>query len=72
MKTIYKIKELLLLPVNFLSNLIYRSKANRINEEIIAMLMITIKSDVDALRFCDIMENLIDSNSDIEILRNGT
>ena len=46
-----------------------------INDAIVGFLMIvTIKSDVQALQFCDIMDNLVDnksSESHIEILRNG-
>ena len=46
-----------------------------INDAIIAFLMVvTIKRDVQALQFCDIMDNLVDSKSSrlhIEILRKG-
>ena len=46
--------------------------ADLINEKIIVLLMLRIKADIDALEFCDIMEQLIDTkSSDIEIIRNG-
>ena len=73
MKNINKIKPLL--KSEFLSNLTNLPTAELINEKIIVLLIITIiKADIDALRFCDIMENLVDSESstrDVEILRNG-
>ena len=73
MNTINKIKQLLRLSDDALSNLTNLPTADLINENIIVLLMTTIKSDIDALQFCDIMENLMDnkSSTDIEILRNG-
>lgn len=37
--------------------------SDMINENIIMNLMIAIKSDVDALQFCNVMENLVDNRS---------
>ena len=73
MKTINKIKQLLRLSDDVLSNLTNLPTAALINENIIVLLMSGIQSDVDALQFCDIVENLIDSisSTDIELLRNG-
>ena len=72
MITIYKIKEALKPSDEFLSNLTDPPIAHLINEKIILSLMVAIKSDMGALEFCDIMEQLIDTrSSDIEIIRNG-
>ena len=73
MKTINKLKQLLRLPDDVLSNLTNLPTADLINEKIIAILITAIKSDIGALQFCDIVENLIDrkSSTDIELLRNG-
>ena len=73
MNTINKIKQLLRLSDDVLSNLTNLPTADLINENIIVLLMTAIKSDIDALQFCDIMESLMDnkSSTDIEILRNG-
>ena len=73
MNTVNKIKQLLRLSDDVLSNLTNLPTADLINENIIVLLMTGIKSDIDALQFCDIMESLMDSKSstDIEILRNG-
>ena len=74
MKTIDKLK-LLGFPneeVNYFTNL---TTADLFNDRIVAYLMIvTIKSDVQALEFCTVMDNLVDSESaktHIELLRNG-
>ena len=73
MNTINKIKQLLRLSDDVLSNLTNLPTADLINENIIVLLMTGIKSDIDTLQFCDVMESLMDSKSstDIEILRNG-
>ena len=73
MNTVNKIKQLLRLSDDVLSNLTNLPTADLINENIIVLLMTGIKSDIDALQFCDIMESLMDrkSSTDIEILRNG-
>ena len=73
MKTINKIKQLLRLSDDVLSNLTNLPTADLINENIVVFLMKGIKSDIDSLQFCDVMENLIDSrfSTDIELLRNG-
>ena len=56
----------------YLSNLTDPPIADLINEKIIVTLMISIQSDIGALVFCDIMEQLIDTkSSEIEIIRNG-
>ena len=74
MKTIDTLK-LLRFPseeVNYFTNL---TTADLINDRIVAYLMIeTVKSDVQALKFCAVMDNLVDSESakaHIELLRNG-
>ena len=73
MKTINKIKQLLRLSDDVLSDLTNLPTADLINEKIIVLLMTVIQSDIDALQICDVMENLIDSKSStiIELLRNG-
>ena len=74
MKTINKLKQLLRLSDDVLSNLTDLPTADLINENIIVLLMtVIIQSDIDALQICDVMENLIDSKSStiIELLRNG-
>ena len=73
MKTVNKINQLLRLSDDVLSNLTNLPTADLVNESIIVFLMTEIKSDVDALQFCDVVENLIDtiSSIDIELLRNG-
>ena len=75
MMTLNKLKQLLRLSDDFLTNKPYIPSADFINEAIISFLMnAIIKSDMDALQFCDAMENIVDSTSSkahIEILRNG-
>ena len=71
--TINKIKGILMPSDEFLSGLIDPPIADLINEKIIVSLMLAIQTDIGALVFCDIMEQLIDTkSSDIEIIRNGT
>ena len=70
MKTINRLKELVRTSHD-LSNLTNLPMADLINEKIIASLMTAMQSDIHALQFCDIVENLVDSKTDIEILRNG-
>ena len=73
MKTINKIKQLLRLSDDVLSRFINLSSVDLINETIIVYLMMLIQSDMDALQFCDVVENLIDniSSTIIKLLRNG-
>ena len=73
MKTINKIKQLLRLSDDVLSNLTNLPTADLINENNVVFLMKGNKSDIDSLQFCDVMENLIDSrfSTEIELLRNG-
>ena len=73
MKTINKIKQLLRLSDDVLSNLTNLPTADLINEKIIVFLMTCIKLDKGALEFCDVMEILIDdiSSTDTELLRKG-
>ena len=75
MMTLNKLKQLLRLPDDVLSELTNLPTVNVIDEAIILLLMsVIIKSDMDALQFCDVMENIVDSKSSkahIEILRNG-
>ena len=74
MKTISKLR-LLGLPDNVLSNFTNLPTTECINDAIVvAAMIVTIKSDVQALQFCDIMDKLVDSKSSescIEILRKG-
>ena len=73
MRTINKLR-LLGIPKEVLSQFTNLPTTDLINDAIIGCLMITIKSDVQALQFCDDMDKLIDSESSkthIEILRNG-
>ena len=74
MMTVNKLKQIVILPDAFLSYLTNLSTVNAINETITALLMTAIKSDMGALQFCDIMENIVDSRSSkaqVELLRNG-
>ena len=73
MRTISKLQRLPQTCID-LSNLTDLPTVDLINEKLVGFLMTVIQSDMDALQFCDIMENLVDCNSsttDIEILRNG-
>ena len=76
MKTIDKVKNLVTARTSDdqLSKMTSLPTPDLINENIIMNLMIAIRSDVNALRFCDVMENLVDNRSaavHIEMLRNG-
>ena len=75
MMTLNKLKQLLRLPDDVLSKLSNLPSVNDINEAIIGLLMtVIIKTGMDALQFCDAMENIVDiksSKAHIEILRNG-
>ena len=74
MITLNKLKQILTLSDDVLSELTNLPTVNDINNAIIGLLMtVIIKSNMDALQFCDVMENIVDSKSKahIEILRNG-
>ena len=74
MMTLNKLKQLVTLPDDVISELTYLPTVNDINEAIIGLVMMAIKSDMEALHFCDVMEDIVDSKSSkahIEILRNG-
>ena len=74
MMTLNKLKQLVKLSDDFLSKLTDQPTVDLINQKIIASLVISIKSDTDALQLCDIMENIVDnksSKSHVELLRNG-
>ena len=75
MMTLNKLKQLVRLPDDVLSELTNLPTVNDINEAITGLVMTAIiKSHMDALQFCDVMENIADSKSSkacIEILRNG-
>ena len=75
MMTLNKLKQLLRLSDDFLSELTNLPTVNDINEAIIGLLMTSIiKSDMDALQFCDFLEKIFDSKSSKrqnETLRNG-
>ena len=75
MMTLNKLKQLVRLSDDVLIELTNLPTVNDINEAIIGLLMTAIiKSDMDAIQFCDNMENIVDSKSSkahIEILRNG-
>ena len=74
MMTINRLKQLLRRQDDALSKLTKLPTGYDINEAIVSLIMMTIKSDMDALKFCDVMEKLVDSKSSkahIEILRNG-
>ena len=73
MKTINKLKELVKTSGD-LSNFANLPTANLINERIIGLLMTGIRSDIEALHFCDVIQSLVDSESstaDVESFRNG-
>ena len=74
MKTIAKIQQLLGTSDEVLSELIEQPTAALINQKIIGSLMLGISSERNAVQFCDVMENLVESISStthIEIFRNG-
>ena len=75
MKTVVKLQELRVVGPSSdkLSYLINLPTVDLINENILANLIILIKADTQAIKFCDIMEYLVDASSQvhIEILRNG-
>ena len=74
MMTLNKLKQTVTLSDNFLRKLISLPTVNAINEAITGLLMTAIKSDMGALQFCDIMENIVDNKSSktqVELLRNG-
>lgn len=72
MKTIEKLKQLVKLQDDIVIYLMNLPSADHVNEAVVASLVTGIKSDVDALRYCDLMENLVDNQSsktDIDLLR---
>lgn len=72
-QTIFKMKQLLRGHDDVLNKLTDLPTVDLINEKIIEILMLLIKSDTDAINFCDVMENLVNSESStatIEALRN--
>ena len=74
MNTVTKMKNLMTLPDGIINYFNELPTINLINEKIIGFLMSRIKSDVDAVEFCDIVEKLVNSKSstaDIEVFRNG-
>ena len=74
MQNINKMKQLLNPSDKLVSSLMTMSSADVANEALIGILMQRIKSDEEALEFCDIMESLVDkwqSKRTIESLRNG-
>ena len=74
LKTIEKLRQFGC-PDHKLRALVTLPTTDHINENIVGALMVdTIKSDVGALRFCDDMDNLVDSASSkryIKEFRNG-
>ena len=74
-KTINKLNQLLSLSDNCQNHLASLPSADVANQEIITFLISVLRSDTDALSFCDIVEQLVDekpSKNVIESLRNGT
>ena len=70
-KTLSKINEGQEIPEYMLNLLAALPNADLINKVIITVIMtMTIKSDVDALKFCDILENLVDTQSSLVHIRN--
>jgi len=73
-KTVDKLKQLKLGPVNFLDQLRVLPSTEIINVTIMSCVLSTIKEDGDVFVFCDVMERLCDeftSKSLIVALRNG-
>ena len=75
MKTVNKLRQMGI-PDDLLSQLTDNiPTTDLLNDAFVGCLMVwIIKSDVQALEFCDIMDNLIDresSKTPIEMLRNG-
>ena len=73
-KTINKIKEIMNPGDKILFDLMRLSTVELTNEAIIGLLIRGIKTDVDTLNFCDVMEVLVDNEQlkvFIESLRNG-
>ena len=75
MKTFNKLNKLFGPSDDLLNPLTVLPSADLINEAIIGMIMVTsVRSDIDALQFCDILENLVDTQSSlihIRSIRNG-
>ena len=75
MMTLLKLKQLLRVSDDILNKFSNLKIVDVINVTIITFLMLAIiKSDMDALQFCNFMDNIVDSKSSkahIEILRNG-
>ena len=74
MMTLNKLKQQFRIPDDVLSKLTNLPTVNVTNVAIISLIMMNIKSDMDALQFCDVVENIVDNKSSkahIEGLRNG-
>ena len=71
MNTINKVKQLARVSESILNTFVNLPTTDLCNEFIIGYLMTGIKSDTDALQFCDNMEDLTEHKGVVEILRNG-
>lgn len=74
MKTIGKLR-LLGCPDDCINTFINLPTTELTNDAIVgSLIVVTIKSDAQALQFCDVMDKLVDSTTSkthIEVLRNG-
>ena len=71
MTTIKKVKNVMKMRDESMDNLAIVPSANLVNEKIIVALMVEIKSDKQALTFCDLMKILVTNKSSITDIRNG-
>ena len=74
-KTINKLNEVFSLSDSTRNHLVSSPNADVANQELITLLISGLRSDIDALSFCDIVEKLVDdmpSQNVIDSLRNGT
>ena len=71
MATINKLKSVMRIPDELLDSITTVPSADVINEKIIVALMVGIKSDQEALKFCDLMKILVNNKSSITDIRNG-
>ena len=69
MMTLNKLKQLVRLPHNVLSEVTNLPTVNDINEAIIGLVMTAIKLDMEALHFCEVLENVVDSKSSKHTLK---
>ena len=71
MTTINKLKRVIKLSHELLDNVTTVPSVDLVNEKIIVGLMVGIKLDQEALKFCDLMKILVNNKSSITDIKNG-